>query len=164
MSRGRELDRRLFAYHFEGGTQEAVVEALSRYQNDDDGFGRALEPDLRTSLSSVYTTSQGLHILREVGTTSENISVRQAIDYLRNTYDSDRDVWPIIPVEALESPHTGHWEFIIVEGFAELFVVLRAGIAGHLCHYADLVPPKFLTKLSSAVLEDLLNTPDEILN
>ena len=164
MNHGRELDQRLFNYHFDGGTQDTVMEALSRYQNDDGGFGHALEPDLRTPLSSVYTTSQGLHILREIKATSENIIVHQAIDYLMSTYDSEREVWHIIPEEALEAPHAGHWDFIIKEGFAEFFVVLRAGIAGHLCHYADIVPSKFPAKVSSAVLDHLQNTPDENLN
>ena len=164
MEQGRALDQQLFAYHFEGGVQAEVIEALSHYQNDDGGFGQALEPDLRTPLSSVYTTSQGLHILREVGAISADKIVQAAISYLINTYDSEQEMWHIIPVAALEAPHAGHWDFIIGEGFAEFFVVLRAGLAGHLSHYADIVPSKFPAKVSGAVLEHLLNTPDENLN
>ena len=50
---GRQLDRRLFAYHFEDGPAAGVTDALARYQNHDGGFGNALEPDLRTPASSV---------------------------------------------------------------------------------------------------------------
>ena len=40
----RLLERRQFAYHFEGGSREGVVAVLRAYQNSDGGFGNALEP------------------------------------------------------------------------------------------------------------------------
>ena len=49
---GRILDQRLFEFHFEGRSNEAVLLALKKYQNKDGGFGKALEPDLRSPLSS----------------------------------------------------------------------------------------------------------------
>ena len=54
---GRILDQRLFEFHFEGRSNEAVLLALKIYQNEDGGFGKALEPDLRSPLSTVYTLS-----------------------------------------------------------------------------------------------------------
>ncbi len=42
---GRPLDQRRFEYHFEGGSQAAVLEALTAFQNGDGGFGKALEPE-----------------------------------------------------------------------------------------------------------------------
>ncbi len=39
----RLIDRRRFEYFFEGGTQDAVIDALRSYQNEDGGFGNALE-------------------------------------------------------------------------------------------------------------------------
>ena len=41
----RPLERALFAHAFEGGGRTAVLAALVPYQNDDGGFGHALEPD-----------------------------------------------------------------------------------------------------------------------
>ena len=43
----RLLERQLFAYHFKGGSREQVLTALRAYQNEDGGFGHALEPDIR---------------------------------------------------------------------------------------------------------------------
>ena len=37
----RPLDMARFQYHFEGGSREAVLQALSYYQNADGGFGQA---------------------------------------------------------------------------------------------------------------------------
>lgn len=41
----RPLDIARFQYHFEDGSKEAVMQALSYYQNEDGGFGHALEAD-----------------------------------------------------------------------------------------------------------------------
>jgi len=41
----RPIDRARFAYLFENGSREAVLSALAEYQNEDGGFGHALEAD-----------------------------------------------------------------------------------------------------------------------
>lgn len=41
----RSLVLARWQYHFEDGSKEAVLKALSYYQNEDGGFGHALEPD-----------------------------------------------------------------------------------------------------------------------
>ncbi|MFA6693930.1 MAG: hypothetical protein WCS44_03750, partial [Bacillota bacterium] len=52
----RPLDLALWKYHFEAGGSDAVVEALSHYQNLDGGFGHALEPDCWNPNSSPIQT------------------------------------------------------------------------------------------------------------
>ena len=77
-----------------------MIEALSDYQNGDGGFGQALEPDLRSHLSTVYSTSQGLFILRDIGANSDESIVQNAMQYLLDMYDETRSVgfgdegWP----------------------------------------------------------------------
>lgn len=51
----RVLEQRRFAYHFLGGDADAVETALSAYRNEDDGYGHALEPDLRGPVSQPCT-------------------------------------------------------------------------------------------------------------
>ncbi|NKB65786.1 MAG: hypothetical protein GKR89_01880 [Candidatus Latescibacteria bacterium] len=138
--------------------------SLAAYQNEDGGFGQALEPDLRTPLSTVYTTSQGLFLLREIGATSDDALVGQAVEYLLNTYDAEQSLWPIIPQEALAAPHAGHWDYIIENGFDDFFINMRTGLAGHFCYYTDLVPAGFASQITDAVLETLLATPDDQLD
>lgn len=41
----RPLDLARWRFHFEGGGAAPVLEALSAYQNEDGGFGHALEAD-----------------------------------------------------------------------------------------------------------------------
>lgn len=160
-TKGRILDQRLFEFHFEHGSKESVIEALGAYQNGDGGFGQALEPDLRSPLSTVYTTSQGLFLLREIGTTSEEPIIRNAINYLLGNYQQEKSIWPIIPSEALDAPHAGHWDDIIEKEFDSFFINMRAGLAGHFWHYKELVPEGFAEQITTEVMENLLATADE---
>src|SRR5258708_6876444 len=51
LSQARLLERRLFATIFLGQPAARVIDALRGYQNDDGGFGHALEPDTRCPAS-----------------------------------------------------------------------------------------------------------------
>ncbi|HET6185944.1 MAG TPA: hypothetical protein VFE59_02975, partial [Trebonia sp.] len=51
LNQARLLERRLFATCFLGQRAARVVDALRGYQNDDGGFGHALEPDKRCPAS-----------------------------------------------------------------------------------------------------------------
>ncbi|MEF2965547.1 prenyltransferase/squalene oxidase repeat-containing protein [Paenibacillus sp. M1] len=65
-SSARLLDRMRFAYHFEGGSREKVLNALRLYQNADGGFGNALEPDMRGPHSQPVATETALLVIKEV--------------------------------------------------------------------------------------------------
>lgn len=63
----RLLERHLFSFLFKGGARQNVITALSAYQNEDGGFGNALEPDKRTPTSQPVDQEFALHILDDVG-------------------------------------------------------------------------------------------------
>ncbi|KUL51217.1 hypothetical protein ADL22_06625 [Streptomyces sp. NRRL F-4489] len=63
----RVLEQRLFAYHFLGGGADPVETALTAYRNDDDGYGHALEPDLRGPVSQPLHTALALRVLDRIG-------------------------------------------------------------------------------------------------
>jgi len=67
----RLLERRLFSFLFKGGSRQRVITALSAYQNDDGGFGNALEPDKRTPSGQPIDQEFALRILDEVGFDAE---------------------------------------------------------------------------------------------
>ena len=50
----RPLELALWQFCFEGGTREQVMEMLEFYQNEDGGFGNAVEPDCWNTESSPY--------------------------------------------------------------------------------------------------------------
>nr|HMN27151.1 hypothetical protein [Caldilineaceae bacterium] len=49
---GRPLDQERFHLFFAGGSAQAVLAELAKFQNEDGGFGHALEPDMRAAASS----------------------------------------------------------------------------------------------------------------
>lgn len=63
----RVLEQRRFAYHFLGGSPDAVEAALTAYRGDDGGYGHALEPDLRGPVSQPLHTAHALRVLDEIG-------------------------------------------------------------------------------------------------
>ena len=63
----RLLERRLFDFYFKSGSAQAVLAALCAYQNEDGGFGNALEPDIRCPESQPVPTQHALEILDVVG-------------------------------------------------------------------------------------------------
>ncbi|WP_109507794.1 hypothetical protein [Nocardioides speluncae] len=67
----RLLDRRRLEHLTGAGTADAVVEALRAYQNDDGGFGHALEPDMRAPGSEPAATLLALETLVEAGATKD---------------------------------------------------------------------------------------------
>ena len=73
MDHGRALDQRRFEFHFEDGSADAVLAALTPYQNDDGGFAHSLEPDVRTPFSSAIVTTVGFQILREIRAAASHI-------------------------------------------------------------------------------------------
>jgi hypothetical protein len=67
----RLLERHRFSFLFKGRTSQRVIAALSAYQNDDGGFGNALEPDKRTPSSQPIDQEFALRILDDVGFDAE---------------------------------------------------------------------------------------------
>lgn len=113
----RDLDKSFYEYYFEEGSSENVVKVLSRYQNDDGGFGNALESDFRLPNSSPVATSRGIRMLSELEETKEiKKMIKIAIEYLESTYDEKRNGWYALPKEVNDYPHAPWWHYDEVEG------------------------------------------------
>jgi hypothetical protein len=105
-SNARLLERRLFAYHFEGGSRETVVAALHAYQNADGGFGNALEPDKRIASSQPIDQEIALRVLDEVGL--ENELVQQLCSFLMTITTAEGGV-PFTLSTVTDAPHAPWW-------------------------------------------------------
>lgn len=103
----RLLERRLFAFHFEGGSAEAVIAALAPYQNVDGGFGNALEPDKRTPHSQPQDAEIALHVMDEVGVLPPDM-VRRLCDWLQSVTTQEGGVPFSLPT-ANAFPHAPWW-------------------------------------------------------
>jgi hypothetical protein len=110
LSQARLLERRLFATCFLGAPAARVVDALRGYQNDDGGFGHALEPDKRCPASLPIDVEIALQALAAAGTVDRGMVMR-ACDFLARTAaeaGTGGAVPPAFPV--IESfPRAAHW-------------------------------------------------------
>ena len=160
---GRDLDRSLLTYYFEGGSAANVLAALAAFQNDDGGFGHGLEPDLRTAASSAIATTVAFQNFRSLRVPADHPMVRRGIAYLLGVYDEYRQVWPIIPPEVEDAPHAPWWDFAGSEaGFGGFLVNPRVEIVGYLHDYCGIVPTDLLDTLTTSVFEHLAALPDEV--
>ncbi|MBQ7138495.1 MAG: hypothetical protein IJO39_05845, partial [Clostridia bacterium] len=85
----RPLELALWQYHFEGGSAENVLRALSFYQNEDGGFGHALEADNWNPNSSPLTTQTATEILYAVNAPADHPVVQNVLRYLDSGADFD---------------------------------------------------------------------------
>ena len=96
----RPLEAARYRYHFGGGDAGEVMAALAPFRAEGGGYGRALEPDLRTPAASALATSVALQVAEEAGAPASHPVVSGAIDYLLATYDPSTARWRIIAPEA----------------------------------------------------------------
>lgn len=152
----RDLERTRFAHHFGNQPGNAVYEALKEYQNPDNGFGRALEPDLRTPDSSVLCTSIAFQILRATEGKADPTLVSSAMTYLLHTLNSKTGHWRIIPKAAESYPHAPWWNQAGREEHFDAFGLNpTAEILGYLYDYAEHVPVRVITQATKQVMENI---------
>lgn len=80
----RPLDLSRWQYHFENGNKENVLNALSAYQNEDGGFGHALEADSWNPNSTPIQPWTAIEILHEIDFTSKEHPVIELSAKIKN--------------------------------------------------------------------------------
>jgi hypothetical protein len=102
----RLLDRHLFSFLFKGGAGQSVITALSTYQNNDGGFGNALEPDKRTPSSQPIDQEFALRILDDVGFDAE--LAENICDFLMSITTDEGGV-PFVLPSVRDAPRAEWW-------------------------------------------------------
>lgn len=155
-SSGRELDQRLFDFHFQNGPAEAVLNALAAYQNEDGGFGHALEPDFRLPTSSPMATSVAFQVMVAVDAAADHPLVQDGIRYLLSTYHKEGGYWPKTPAAVNDYPHAPWWHVgdnpIPDE---EAWPNPTIELIGYLYRYDSLVPAEFLAEVTARAQQNL---------
>jgi hypothetical protein len=106
----RPLDCARWRYHFEGGTAEEALCFLKTYQNEDGGFGRALDVDLWGEQSHPAHVFRAIQILREMRYPSEGRPVIDGIlGYLEHTPCFDGTSWQNPAMNWNSEPHAAIW-------------------------------------------------------
>jgi len=110
LNHARPLERRLFATCFLGQPATHVIDALRGYQNDDGGFGHALEPDKRCPASLPIDVEAAFQALAAAGSVDTEM-VNRACDFLaRTAADAGADGAVPLAFPVIEAfPRAAHW-------------------------------------------------------
>lgn len=108
----RPIELALWQYHFEHGSKEAVLSALSFYQNDDGGFGHALEPDNWNPNSTIYTTLNAISVLKEIDFSDDRHPILKGIfRFLENGVYCSENGWDFNIPSNNDYAHAPWWTF-----------------------------------------------------
>lgn len=108
----RQIDLAIWQYELENGSKEAVISALSHYQNDDGGFGNALEPDCWNPNSSPYTTLDAINKLSSISFTDTSHPIMQGLfRFLESGSHCDENGWLFNIPSNDDFPHAPWWTY-----------------------------------------------------
>lgn len=134
----RPLDIARWKFHFEKGTVEDVLEALQTYQNEDGGFGNALEADSWNPNSTPYTTSIAVRFLNEINFIDKSHPmIKGMLNYLENTTAFSEGYWPAIIPTNNEYPHAPWWSFQDKAGLEEWGYTPTIELVGFILTFAE---------------------------
>ena len=133
----RPLDLARWQFHFEGGSREAVLNALSCYQNADGGFGHGLEADAWNPASTPIQTWTATEVLLELGVTDPgHPMIRDILRYLGACREFDGRFWYNTVPGNNDYPHAPWWH--VADGDAPYQDYNpTACLAGFVVRYAD---------------------------
>jgi hypothetical protein len=104
----RLLERAIFTYHFLNGSPARILDVLRTYQNDDGGFGNALEPDLRAPDSQPLFVEFALRTLYECNLRDREMAY-QACEFLSKHANLEKGIPLVFPSFRLY-PHPAHMD------------------------------------------------------
>lgn len=139
----RPLEMSCWQYHFEGGSQEAVLKALAFYQNEDGGFGHGLEADAWNPHSTPIQTWAATEILYDIQLIDSNHPiVKGIIAYLDSGADMAGDFWLNTVVTNNDYPHAPWWQADETNKTPHTYNP-TASLAGFIIRFADQDSPLY---------------------
>ncbi len=150
----RPLDLARWQHHFAGADQAAVLTALAAYQNEDGGFGHALEPDAWNPASSPIQTWAATEILHKLGFADKTHPLIQGIlRYLASGRDFSGSFWANTVKSNNDYPHAGWWH-TASDSSCHNDYNPTAALAGFILLFAD--PASQLARLACRIREEAL--------
>lgn len=158
----RPLDMARFRYHFENGSKEEVMKVLSYYQNEDGGFGHAVEADCWNPDSTPLHSNTASEIIREISfEDSEHPVIKGLLKwYASGKYFNGKN-WEITVPSNNDHPHAPWWH---TESVSSCHTDYNgtAQIVGFIARYADKESKifKLAVRIANEAIEAL--SPGEI--
>lgn len=133
--KARPLDLARWQYHFENGSKEAVLNALSYYQNEDGGFGHALEADSWNPNSSPIQTWCAIELLRIINFSDNTHPIINGIlKYLASGDGFSNHKWTSEIESNNNFPHAFWWDW---KADSEYDYNPTANLAGFIIKFAN---------------------------
>ncbi|MDF2820618.1 MAG: hypothetical protein K0R15_1059 [Clostridiales bacterium] len=107
----RELELSIWKYHYESGSKNDVVNALSYYQNEDGGFGNAVEPDNWNTNSIPYATLFAINILQDIKFFDMQHSIYLGIKKCLDHESFYPDGWAFTIPSNKDFPHANYYNY-----------------------------------------------------
>lgn len=109
----RPIDLAVYQYFFENQSNIKVIEELIKFQNEDGGFGHALEPDCFDPHSSPIATNDAIITLFRVNALEQHLEiVHDIVRYLKShdSFDEEKKRWLFAIDSHKDYPHALWWE------------------------------------------------------
>lgn len=158
----RPIELALWQYYFENGSKDAVLSALAWYQNDDGGFGHALEADSWNPHSSPYTTLRAVNMLKGIGFNDTKHPIIEGVfKFLESNAYCSEDGWFFSIPSNDDYPHAPWWTYSQEENAFE-GIGVTAGLISFIFLNADRESELFRKAMSLAhIIIDKLKTNDK---
>ncbi len=133
----RPLDLARFQYHFENGSKETVMQVLSYYQNEDGGFGHAVEADCWNPNSIPLHSNTASEMIREIDfEDNQHPVIKGLLKWYASGECFNGKTWDITVPSNNDYPHAPWWHTESVSACHTDYNG-TAQIAGFIVRYAD---------------------------
>jgi hypothetical protein len=157
----RPLEKRYLEYRFFNEDEKNILDELEKFQNNDGGFGNAIEPDLRMPYSSPMSTSVGVRYLKEFDKTSRaQKMIKAAIRYFEGSFNEGRKGWYALDRKVNDYPHAPWWHFDEETGMTAIdknWGNPSAEIIAYLFKYIQYVDKLNVKKLVDIAMKNIVN-------
>ena len=131
----RPLEFSLWQFLFENGPQDSVIDILMQYQNEDGGFGHALEADNWNPASTPIATHHAIKILSMIGFDETSHPIHQGIQkYLSSEKELLNYGWPFTIPSNDDFPHAPWWNYSEDQNEKEYYGV-TAGLTAYVLKF-----------------------------
>lgn len=162
LTKARPLEKAMFRFEFEQGPAADVVKELETFQNDDGGFGHALEPDFRLPDSSAIATTIALQYISRLRLPEIPVMVVQALQYLYQTFDSEHQLWESVPERVTQFPRAMWWEYPGPAKAEQYWANPSAEIVGYLYEFPGVIQNGLRDTLTRKAFKTLENRSEPL--
>ena len=107
----RAYDLAKWNHLFHGGSKEAIVAEMLKYQNPDGGMGSGFEADILCPQSTAISSAEAIFQAYEYQLDCTAPWFKHLLDYFEQSVQDIPKYWDDAPIEAFDYPHAPWWHY-----------------------------------------------------